>query len=219
MSDKFHIPHDETAERAFVGGLILDEGRALDELPDISLEMFHAYLPRMAMEAILTLHGRGVPCGNVAMTQHMASVYADAVGKPVDGGWPAAIVRLIQDAAYGQAAIARYHGILAEQLTLRRLHGLQTWLSGQFVPGADPLEIMQGVTERLADAEPQADAADHALPGVVDVILREIDDQNAGREPRILRTPLTVWNDAFGGLPAGAYLALGGRPGARANRP
>ena len=117
----------------------------------------------------------------------------------------------MRDGAY--TSLAHYHGKLVEQLSLRRLHGLQTWLAGQFGPGADPLEIMQGIGARLAEAEPQADASDHALPAVCDVIIKEIDDRNAGLEPRVLRTPIEVWDDAFGGLPAGAYLGLGGRPG------
>ena len=214
MSDKFHIPHDESAERAVVGGLILDDARALDELPEISLDLFWLPGTRLAMRAILEQRAKGAPCGLIGLTQHMDSVYATATEKPVDGGWPAFLTKLMTDGAYGVASIEYYLGVLREVLHLRRIHGLHAWLGGQFVPGVQAAEIALEIGQRLADAEPTSDGADDAMGATCDSLIRKLDDLDAGNAPRIMRTSLNVWNNAFGGLPAGAYLALGGRPGA-----
>ena len=211
MSDKFHIPHDLTAERAFVGGLVADDGLALDDLPEISLDLVWSHGERLVMRAILEQRAVNAPCGLIGLTQYMRSTYAKDA--PVDGGWGPFLTALMRDGGV-PATMDHYLGILRDQLALRGLVALQTWLDGQFTPAADPQAIIRGIGERLAAAEPLADSGDHALPGVVTTILREIDDWNAGNVPKVLKMPLDVWNNAFGGLLGGAYLALGGRPGA-----
>lgn len=206
-------PHNLDAERAVLGCLLLEGGRAVEAL-DLRVEDFYTDAHRHLYATLRTLAERTGAVDLLTVRAELERVgLLEAVGGPAHLALCAheasIAVHLPRYAALVREQAARREAIQACARAIGALYGANG--AGETRPVAAVAEDLQ---QRLVVLAGQADPAARAVPilEVVDEVRAYLDAPPAARQ--MVRTPVPELNQRLGGgTLVGELVLVGGRPG------
>ena len=187
-----------------IGAILFGRAEPLDAFPELGPDHFHDFRCRRIFLAAAELHGAGEPVDSTTVL-HLIT----ASGALESLGGAAGVLDfpvVVSQAGY-------FFGRLCAQLTLRRALETATWARSVVQQhDTDARAFAAEYAQRVAGLDAGGDSS-HILPAMIEQVMAELDRMDRGEVLPSLRTPLDAWNRTFGGLIAGGYYALGGRPG------
>lgn len=205
MPDLYEVAHDDDAEQAVLGGVLVSKDARNDVEAVVTPEDFYRPANAAVYAAAMALHGEGQPVDAVAVAKVMREH-----GELARAGGPAYLSSLMTSLA--SAASAGFHARevrAAAQLRLVAEQGVRLQQVGM-TPGADAVAAVESAQKAL-------DVAEHRLHGLVSTDglgadLDETIDRMEGGE-RGQSTGIADLDHYIGGMRAGSMIVLGGTPG------
>lgn len=199
-------PHlySEDTERAFIGCVVQSQGAVLDTYR-ATPEHFFRFDTRLVFEAAEHLYANGKPVTTFTVRQRLTKEQVEQVGGD------SAIIEICNSASAGMAEYL--FGILNDKLTLRRTQEALAWAQAEIFTTMDSRAFCGELTSRMSGLEAES-ASENMVPTCISAIRKKLDRMDAGITETGYRTPLDVWDRAFGGIINGQMYALAGRPGA-----
>lgn len=200
-------PHNDDAEQAVLGGLLIDN-TAIDRMPELPSDAFYRYEHRLVHEQILRLVGAGRAAD--VLTVHDALQNA---GHDVSLEY----LNALATGVAGTANIARYAEIVIDQALRRQVLAaadvVQGIVHGGGKTGAEMLDAAQAEFGKLDRHACRKEPV--ALQVVMARYVDELDARYHGHaEVPCVPTGLRDLDDYLGGgLPRGGVTTLGARPG------
>lgn len=193
----------EKTEAAFVGCVVQSGGAVLHASP-ATTEHFSHFGARTAFTAALWLNDNAKPINSFTVRQRLTAEQVKAIGGEL------ALAELCRFPTVSMAE--HLFSVLNEKLALRRVQEIVSWANGELQQGADPSLLCAEFSAKAACISPEAES-ENVLSTCLDVIDARLDRIDRGEVERGYRTPIDVWDNAFGGILPGQMYALAGRPG------
>lgn len=193
----------EDTERAFIGCIVQSQGSVLDE-HRATLEHFFRFPSQTVFEVVDYLYTNGKPINGFSVRQRLSKEQVDGIG-----GHEV----LAEMCGYPSTAMAGYlFGILNQKLSLRRTQEVISWAQEEIKSPEDPDAFCLEFTQRASTLSSDSDG-ENVVSKCADSIEARLDRIDRGEVEKGYKTPLDVWDNAFGGILAGQMYALAGRPG------
>lgn len=205
-------PHDNTAEMAVLGSMMLSKDAIADVVEKITREDFYRPVHQNIYATIIDLYGRGEPADAVTVAADL-----QRHNQLIRIGGAPYLTDLLQSVP--TAASAGYYAtIVAQRSTMRRLAEAGTRIAGWGYSGADGEEVDkvvdQAQQEVYAVTESRRSSSDFvSIADLMQSTLDEIDAIGSGTSNVGVHTGFQDLDEVTNGLQPGQLIVVGARPG------
>jgi len=200
-------PHDEEAEKAVLGSILLDPGRMADIEAVITAKDFHVERNGRLFTAMRTLCRNGGRLDAQILKDHLRTTgQLDAVGGM-------AYLLEVATAVPYAAHADHYAEIVAKKAALRRIIHVGGDLLRRAYLEEDAGEILEGAERILAKIGIPDRTGPRPFNEIVEETIAAIDEAMAGKRGLGLPTGFADFDTFFGGLFPGELCVLAARPG------
>jgi len=187
-------PQNVEAEKAVLGGILLDNESILDLPPELKPESFYLPSHGQIFEAMLALRDKGAPIDIVTIASHRPEISAAAVASLSDWAMP--------------RSIAYHAGLILEAYRQRRALNLVRDSLRELQESPDRYDE---IFTKLVLSFSEVDRAQSCpISQVMVEALKRIDKSE--NDAQLIPTGFTALDEKIGGIELGELLVVGGRP-------
>lgn len=205
MTDIKTVPHDDEAERALLGCVLLDN-RTLSSIktqPDQLYRDKH----RVILSAMIALHERGDAIDAITIFSQL-----DARGRGLVGGNPQWLASLSRDTPSAVNVLAYDRRVQEVHERRELIAAFQTFDGALRGDVQDMREVRADIQHRVMDLTARGAADARRAADVMDETLRRLEQQIRGLIPAAPRCGLHALDDLLGGFTPGELVIIAARP-------
>lgn len=105
-----------------------------------------------------------------------------------------------------------FYETLLEKSALRKAHLAGDWMRRESMECKDVEGFLEQATKRVQEITVET-SGENVLEESVAQAMERLDRMERGEKTRMVQTPITAWNKAFGGIGDGRFYAIASRPG------